>query len=141
MTGSGLLDVAGIIAILGALGGAGKWLFDWLERREQRRIDQEQRREDDRAAKLQKWHDELDARETRLDTERETHLARIERRMEQMENELDALRNAYRLATAALRAIDPGNSALRMADELLRAAFPINSSTPPDMAAQLRKLD
>src|SRR3546814_430675 len=57
---------AGTVAVLGLLGGGIRWMLNWKERREE-----------SRSAKLQAWHDELAAREKRLDAERERDIASL----------------------------------------------------------------
>jgi hypothetical protein len=120
--------VAGIIAVLATLGGGIKFMLNWKARRE-----------DSRAHRLQKWHEELQARELRLNEEQAAHFARIERELgdvrgdqQQMKREQGALRNAYQLIAGALRRIDPENIALGLADELLKAAFTLDPVVPAD---------
>lgn len=133
---------AGIIsAIAGAVFGFGKgiqWLFSWKARRE-----------DGRAAKLQAWHNELSAERDRLAIERaELHEAVVKRvdglqaEVGVLRDENSALRIAFELVATPLRAIDPGNSALARAEQLLTSAFRRLDPTPtPDMAGPLGKLN
>ncbi len=121
---------AGIVTVLGVLGGGIRWFLGWKERQEQ-----------SRALKLQAWHDQLQAREAKLDAERDEYQQRIERRLAQMETEHNALRGAYHLIASALRTIDPTNQALTMADKLLSVAFPLDAAVPADMTRLLNRLD
>lgn len=121
---------AGAVAMLVALGGGIKWLMSW-------RAD----RRDSFHAKLIAWEARLLDREKQLDVERDEHFARIETRLKRMEEEQAVLLKAYHLVAGGLRTLDSGNAALRMADDLLRAAFPIDPVTPPDMSATVAKLD
>ncbi|MDX3885977.1 MAG: hypothetical protein QHC65_16255 [Sphingomonas sp.] len=121
---------AGAVTLLATLGGGIKWLFDWGDRRAE-----------GRQAKLQKWHDELEAREARLDAERASEIASLREAIARLSREHGALANAYQLIANALRVIDAGNPTLRMADELLRKAFPADPATPVDMIGALGRID
>lgn len=121
--------IAGAITILGTVGAGVRWLLGWRDRQEE-----------SRATKLQKWHDELSARETRLDEERATEIASLRDDIARLRREHGMLLSAYQLIAGAMRVIDAGNPALRMADELLRAAFPLRG-TPADMSALADRID
>lgn len=95
------------------IGGAFRWLVNWRGARAETR-----------AAKLQHWHDELDAREKRIDQMQADYQRRIEARLATLERENMALRRAFELVTAALRAKDPRNRALDQAEAAIAEAFP-----------------
>jgi hypothetical protein len=122
---------AGMMAVLALLGGGAKWLLNWRERQAE-----------SRAAKLQAWHEELGRREQRLDAEEEGYRKRIEQRLgelsdwnQRLQREHAALLGGYQLLAGALRAIDPANSALELADQILAVAFPVDPVTPRPLDA------
>lgn len=121
---------AGAVALLGTIGAGIRWLLGWKERRAE-----------SRSAKLQAWHDELVAREARLDAERERDIAGLREDIAKLRREHGALLNAYQLLAGALRVLDATNPALRMADEMLRAAYPVDAVTPADMRVMLGSMD
>lgn len=104
--------VAAAAALLASLGGGIRWLAGWRGARAE-----------SRAAKLNAWHDELEARETRLDQQRADYQAGIEARLAQLEREYRALSRAFGLVTAALRQRDPKNAALGQAEALIAEAL------------------
>ncbi|HEX7856084.1 MAG TPA: hypothetical protein VF503_20580 [Sphingobium sp.] len=119
-------DVGGVLAgIVGAGIAVGKgvqWLLGFRERRA-----------DSRARKLQIWHDELDKREQDLEDRQTEYWMRIEADLSGVKADLaatkvqnGALRMAFELVAAPLRALDPHNPALGQAEQLLRAAFPLD---------------
>ncbi|SNS52976.1 hypothetical protein SAMN06295912_108108 [Sphingomonas laterariae] len=122
--------VAGIVTVATTAGAGIAWLFRWGEKREE-----------SRSAKLQKWHEELEAREARMDAERAGDIAALRVDIAKLRREHGALHNAQQLLASALRALDPNNPALRMADDLLRQAFAVDPVTPPDMVATLGRID
>lgn len=119
---------AGGVALLAAVGGGLRWLLNWSERRLE-----------SRAVKLQRWHDELTLRETRLDAERENEIRDIRLQLEQVRGEHRALFQAYHLIAGALVKLDPSNPALRAASRLLSTAFKVDPGIPDDMADLLRQ--
>jgi uncharacterized protein HemX len=119
---------AGIVALVVALGHGLRWWLGWTDRRAATR-----------AAKLDAWQKQLEARETRLDAQQQEHWAEIGRELEVLRREHAALLGGYQLIATALRMVDPNSDALRRADELLRSAFLIDPLTPPDMTALLRR--
>lgn len=125
--------IGGALAVLTLLGGGVKWLFG---RNDQAR----QTRED----KLRAWQEELEAREKRIDEGRTAYVERLEARLglleakdEARDTQMTALRISFELVSSALRHIDPKNSALGLADDLLRTAFPGPAEAPSDMVEQL----
>lgn len=126
-------EITGIIAALaGALFGMGRgvqWLFTWGERRAE-----------SRATKLQLWHEELSAREATFDARVEDRLKTLEGKDRLREAENMALRMAFELVASALRAIDPRNTALSRAEQLLQVAFPLAPIVPPDMTTSLQAI-
>lgn len=129
------VGVAGAcVLVLGALGKGGQWLLGWGERRA-----------DSRARKLQVWHEELMEREALLDHRVEARLKKLEadntelsKKDEARAAESMALRMAFELVASALRAIDPRNTALSRAEQLLQVAFPLAPIVPPDMTTSLQ---
>lgn len=115
---------AGAVAVLATLGAGLRWLLNWSERRQE-----------SRAVKLQRWHDELEKRELRLDAERENEIRDIRTALDQVRGEHRALFQAYHVIASALVKLDPMNPALKQAARLLDTAFQVDAETPPDMAA------
>jgi hypothetical protein len=121
---------AGVVALLIAIAHGVRWWIGWTDRRAATR-----------AAKLDAWQRELQAREERFDVAQANHWARVEKELGQLRGEHAALLGGYQLIAAALRVLDPQNDALKRADDLLRSAFPIEPCLPGDMTLQVRKLD
>lgn len=134
---------AGLVALLIALGHGLRWWLGWTDRRAITR-----------AAKLDAWQKELAAREQRFDERQGEHWDAIEAElsgfrgrdaardaeMNAVRIEHTALCTAYQLIASALRATDPDNPALGHADEILKAAFPLEIGTPASMLETLRKI-
>lgn len=125
--------IGGAISLLTIAGGAIAWLFG-------RRDAAKKTREE----KLERWQQELSAKEAKLDEGRTAYTEKLENRLELLEakdeardTQMTALRIAFELVSSALRHIDPKNSALGLADGLLRSAFPVAATTPADMVEQL----
>jgi hypothetical protein len=125
---------AGVLALLALLGRGLKWLLDW-------RAARADAIEAGREGRLKEWQEELDARERRLEEQQAEHQARIEAKLARMEAQQSALLNGYQLIASALRALDPASQALKMADQLLTAAFALDPLTPPDMRAAVERID
>jgi hypothetical protein len=104
--------LAGAVAALGVFGAGVKWLLNWKDARAVTRT-----------AKLNAWHDELEARERKLDDQQARYQERIEVRLAHVEMENRALGEALGLVTIALRGKDPGNPALVEADDIIKQAF------------------
>lgn len=113
---------AGIVALLVALGHAGKWLLNWNDARASARV-----------ARLDLWEAKLEKRETEFET-------RIDAEIRALRDENRAWRLAFHLVSQRLMALDPTDRALIDADEVLRSAFPVETHLPSDMAAKLDKL-
>lgn len=105
---------AGIVALLATFGGGVRWAVKWTDRRQETR-----------AAKLLVWEAALDAREMRLDAERENEIRDI--RLQQK-----ALFQAYLLVVGALARLDPGAKELTLAAALLNEAYSFED-VPDDM--------
>jgi len=120
--------VAAAVALLGALGAGLKWLLTFLAGRDA-----------SRSAKLQVWHDELDAREKEFERLQAEQHRKIEQRLEQVEGANRTLLRAVEMLSAALRVSDPSNPAIQRVEALLKQAFPADPELPPDMVAQLRQ--
>jgi uncharacterized protein HemX len=118
---------AGAVALLIAVGHG---VRGWTDRRAATR-----------AAKLDAWQRQLEDRERRVDEKQDEHWRRVERELGQLRSEHAALLGGYQLIAAALRLLDPGSDALKRADDLLRAAFPLEPCLPGDMTATVRKID
>lgn len=128
---------AGIVALLGSLGAGVRWV---VITRKDARISHEQ--------KLEKWEIGLNAREAKIESEErayraaiEAKLAALDARHEQMSREHSALRLAFEIVASEIRAKDPMNPALKRAEQLLQAAFPLMPAVPSDMAQQLQAID
>lgn len=104
---------AGVMALLASLGAGVRWVVGWKDARAQTR-----------SAKLTAWHDELAAREAKLDLHQAQYQARIEARLVLLERENSAQRRAIELLTGVLRAADPGNPALDHAEQIIAEAVP-----------------
>jgi hypothetical protein len=133
--------VGGVVSILALLGTGLRWLLGWSERRAQRK-------DASRSAKLQVWHDELEKKEAALNAEQDRRHSEVVRRLELMERKYDrlhtehtAMRLAFQMVADGLRAIDPDNPALRQAERLLNAAFPLLPDVPGDMSEHLAAID
>lgn len=122
--------IAGGIAILAALGKGVQWLLGWFDKREV-----------SRTVKLQKWHDELEAREQDLNSRIDGRLSSLEKRDEQRAAENLALRMVLAQVTGALKVKDPENPALKRAEQLLTASFPIDPMMPADFNAALTTIE
>lgn len=121
---------AGLMALLALFGGGIRWLAGWADRQAE-----------GRGAKLQAWHDELAAREAAWDGRVEARLKLLEQENVRRVEENNALRLAFELVAGALRAIDPVNTALSRAEQLLQTAFPLSPVIPKDMTATLRGVE
>lgn len=104
---------AGAVAGIAALGKGLGWLLNWKDARAHTR-----------SLKLTAWHDELAAREAKLDLHQAQYQARIEARLVLLERENSAQRRAIELLTGVLRAADPGNPALDHAEQIIAEAVP-----------------
>jgi len=104
---------AGAIAALGLAGAAIKWF--WGEAKAAGLT---------RRQKLDRWHDELQAKQAKLEQDEAEYHARIEKRLNDLERESRALSRAFELVAAALRIRDPKNAALAEAERLVGEAFP-----------------
>lgn len=118
------------VAVLGLIGGGIRWFLNWWREGSV-----------SRSAKLDKWHSELTEREHAITEQEREFQERIERRLETLESENAALRQAFTLLSATLRQHDPTNPALAHAEAILAAAFPIPLTTPADMAVKLNEID
>lgn len=129
--------IAGIVAVLGALGKGGAWLLAWGDRRHQSRMDRLAREEDELA---ESWS----AFRKRVTCERDElagRVAALERRDIARAKENAALRVAFELVATGLRSIDPDSIALRQAEQILAVAFPLDPQLPLDMTNALGALD
>ncbi|WP_342248597.1 hypothetical protein [Sphingomonas sp. OTU376] len=127
--------IAGAIALLAALGKGVAWALNWKDARA-----------NSRSAKLQAWHDELTAREAKLDAEIASRLSRIEEAHASLvKNHLDVLirferqRNAYRVLAAELIQVAPHSAALIQASMILEEPLPVPSM--PGVPELLSEID
>lgn len=147
MANGGLPPEIGPGWIASAIGAAGTGL-GWLFRSRAAR----KRRQDERR---DAWQRELEDWQRRIDAGRSDYIAQLERRLGEVEakerereakdeardEQLRALRIAFELVSAALRKSDAGNPALGLAEDLLKAAFPIVPAEPAAIRAALHRLD
>jgi hypothetical protein len=71
---------------------------------------------------------------------RESNVARLEKRVAALEEELRDVWLAFAHVTAALRHKDPTDPALALAGKILKDKFPVDPNTPADMQEQLRRM-
>lgn len=139
--------VAGLVALLAALGKGAQWIFNWKGARE-----------DARAARLKAWEDSLDRRERTHREETEHELEQVSEALGKVREELGQLgrqsaeqsalltvtRNALHLVTERLRQVAPDSPELEYAEVLLRPGFlaspPLPITMPPDMAELQRQV-
>ncbi|MEA3053568.1 MAG: hypothetical protein QOG72_2471 [Sphingomonadales bacterium] len=121
---------AGAIALLATLGHGIKWLLGFTSAQQT-----------GRQLKLDQWHRELTDRENKIEAEEVAYRVRIEGRLIELEGEQGKLLAICHQLAAAVRTLDPGSSALRPYDEMLRSAFRIDPSLPPEMIAELHEID
>jgi len=129
--------LAGIIAGGMAIGKGLAWLLNWRDARA-----------NTRTAKLDKWHDELEQEKRDLDERRKDLDAKLDERMESLEQQvarhgvaIDRWRMAFHLVAAELLQRDPKSMALMQAQKILAEAFPLNLAVPEDMEATLGQID
>lgn len=101
----------GIITFLGLIGGGIRFLFT---------------RHDSRSAALDRKEAEL--------------VAKLEKRVDALEQETRNLWTVVSYVIPALHAHDPASPALRMAAKILGDRFPIDFATPADMTDLLNKM-
>jgi hypothetical protein len=129
--------IAGVIAVMGALGKAGAWLLAWGDRRTQARLDRLAREEDDLAESWSAFRKRVTGE---LDKAKAT-IADLERRDIVRAKENAALRVAFELVASGLRVLDPRNIALRQAEQILATTFPLDPQLPLHMTQALGTLD
>ena len=127
---------AGVIAGLAAIGKALAWLLNWQGARSDRK-----------AERLRVWEESLDRRDKEYRQQLEHDLEELRAAHQANANEIDALRNRFRaLRGAALelvvevRVLKPDSPALKRADTMLRAAFPVESALPTDLTDLVTRL-
>ena len=122
--------IAGCVAVMVAIGHGIRWLLNFRERQA-----------NSRQAKLQIWHDELTAREDKLDEKLSDYQKKTEASLAVALSQNRALRIAFELVAAPMRKIDPGNPNLAQAEQLLHAAFPLDPAVSPNMGALLAQIE
>lgn len=111
---------AGIVGLMVALGKGVDWIFQHRTRRER----------------------DLDQREKVLLARQERYWAEIERELKLLQAQNRALHLAFETVVAPLRAMDPRNSALSRAEQILAAAFPLDADLfPPTFDELLARID
>lgn len=115
--------LAGVIAVGMAAGKAIAWVLNWRDARATTR-----------AAKLDRWHEELLKREKELDD-------KIDQRMAGLEHQVDKWRMAFHLVAAELLQRHPQSAALMQAQKILAEAVPLSLAVPADMEAALGRID
>lgn len=121
---------AGGIALLYALGKAGAWVVNWRDARAL-----------SRAAKLQAWHEELQAREAKQDERDLRYQQHIETQLRRQAVEIRVLRRAFDLVAEPLRRLEPAHNNLKMAQTMLDRAFPLDPAMPADIAILMAMID
>lgn len=81
-----------------------------------------------------------DRREAALVAKLEKRVDELEKRTDQLGNENVALRLAFELVAGVVRRTEPTNAELARAERILNAAFVVHLETPTDMQAQLDKM-
>jgi len=122
--------VAGSLALLAAVGKGFAWLLNWGDARAKTRT-----------AKLDAWHEELEARERKIEEKDRQYREHIETELRQVKMENRALRRAFELVSEPLRRIDPDNAGLQQAHDLLSRAFPLDPRMPEDIALLTAQID
>lgn len=115
--------LAGVIALLAAMGKSFKELINWKDAREK-----------SRAAELKAWEDSLARRE-------KENRERTEDRLEAVESKLSLVTGALFDALGELHRLDPASPVLARAKQALQQAYPLDVDTPPDIQALVRRID
>lgn len=122
--------IAGVVVVGAAIGKGIRWLLNWRDARAATR-----------SAKLQRWHEELERREAKIEQRDREYQAHIETELRQLKIENRALRAAFEMVATPLRSVEPGHPALARAQELLTRAFPLDPSLPEDMGVLMSMID
>jgi hypothetical protein len=128
---------AGALAVLSALGKGSAWLLAWGDRRQQARLDRLAREEDELAESWSAFRKRVSAELV----DAKATIVELGRRDIARAKENAALRVAFELVAGALRAKDPGNVALRHAETMLAAVFPLDPQLPLEMTLAIAALD
>jgi hypothetical protein len=118
--------IGGAATLLGLFGKGVAHLLHWGERREKARADRLEREEGELAEGWSSYRKRIEAR-----------LAQVEASDALRARENAALRVAFEIVAGAMRVLDPGNSALVLAEQILASAFPVIPQVPPEIAQQL----
>jgi hypothetical protein len=103
--------IGGIVTIFGSVGAGIRWLFT-----------------------------RHDSREAALDRKEAELVAKLEKRVDALEQETRNLWTVVSYVIPALHAHDPFSPALRMAAKILGNKFPIDFETPEEMAELLKNI-
>lgn len=122
--------IAGSLGVFYAIGKGAAWLINWRDARAQ-----------SRAAKLQAWHSELEAREAKQDERDRKYQQHIETQLRRQAVEIRVLRRAFELVAEPLRRLEPDNPNLTMAQTMLDRAFPLDPALPEDLGILLAMID
>lgn len=122
--------LGGIVSVLTVLGAGIRWLFgrndDRLNRREKN---------------LNDWEKTLQRREREMLSYLEGRLKELETAQVDQAEKISAVSAALFETMGELQRLDPGSSALARARLVLKDAYPIDPSSPPEIKALVRKLD
>lgn len=123
-------DWAGVVALLGMLGGGIAWLWDKLTGA----ITREARQEADR--------------DERIEQREERYIAKVEKRISAMEDDLKAIKRDYGLVVGIahvmvdeLIVVGPISPSLKLVTAKIREAYPVITDTPSEMLHLLQRLD
>lgn len=123
-------DWAGIVALLGLLGGAAAWLWERIAGA----VTRDARREVER--------------DRRIEDREESYIAKVETRLVAIEGELKALKRDYGLVVGIahvmvddLILLNPRSAALAVVAVKIRETYPLQTDTPSEMLHLLSRLD
>lgn len=122
--------LAGVVAVGVAAGKGIGWLLNWRDARAKTR-----------AAKLDRWHEELLKREKELDDKLDQRMNGLERQVGDLTVAVDKWRMAFHMVAAELLQRHPQSAALIQAQKILAEAFPIHLAMPADMEEALGRID
>lgn len=122
--------LAGVVAVVVAAGKGIAWVLNWRDARAKTR-----------AAKLDRWHEELLKREKELDDKIDNRMAGLEHQVGELGRAVDKWRMAFHLVAAELLQRHPQSAALMQAQKILAEVFPISLAVPADMEEALGRID
>lgn len=125
--------LAGVVALLYAMGKGFAWFLNWNEARASTR-----------SVKLDKWHDELEEREKALDARINERMSSFEQQVAELGRAANKWRMAFHLVAAELLQRNPQSIALMQAQKILAEEFPLSladMTVPVDMQDAMAALD